>query len=161
MIVKTEGEAEIVRCSLLFSLIMGMSFSAPAQARDYYYFNKPSVSREDYVAAKLECDRLAGGVSPTDVGPIYVAQNPNLTVGQNAAAAGIASLFAGLILGGENRKVMRAVERTCMADKGYGRYKVEKPFVTEIAKLKSEGDRVDRYFALATMERPVGERIKE
>jgi hypothetical protein len=135
--------------------------AAPIQARDYYYFNKPSVSRADYVSAKLECDRLAGGVSPTDIGPIYVAQNPNLTVGQNAAAAGMAALFAGLILGGENRKVMRAVERTCMADKGYGRYKVEKPFVTEIAKLKSEGDRIDRYFALATTESPVGERIKE
>jgi hypothetical protein len=150
-----------VRRCICIALLIGAMSAAPVQARDYYYFNKPSVSRADYVSAKLECDRLAGGVSPTDIGPIYVAQNPNLTVGQNAAAAGMAALFAGLILGGENRKVMRAVERTCMADKGYGRYKVEKPFVTEIAKLKSESDRIDRYFALATTENPVGERIKE
>ncbi len=135
--------------------------SSPAQARDYYYFNKPGVSRDDYVVAKQECDRLAGGVAPTDVGPVYVVSNSNLTYGQNAAAAAIAGLFAGLILGGENRKAMRAVERTCMADKGYGRYKVEKPFVTEIAKLKSDADRIDRYFALATTQSPVGERIKE
>ena len=150
-----------MRRSIILGLIIGAALPAPAHARDYYYFNKPGVSRDDYVLAKQECDRLAGGVSPKDIGPVYVAQNPNLTVGQNAAAAGIASLFAGLILGGENRKVMRAVERTCMADKGYGRYKVEKPFVTEIAKLKSEGERIDRYFALATTQYPAGERIKE
>ena len=161
MIVKTVGGSVIVRRSLFLSLIMVAALSAPAQARDYYYFNKPSVSREDYVSAKLECDRLAGGVAPKDVGPVYVVPNPNLTYGQNAAAAGIASLFAGLILGGENRKAMRSVERTCMADKGYGRYRVEKPFITEIAKLKSEGERIDRYFALATTQNPLGERIKE
>jgi hypothetical protein len=147
-------------CSYL-AVAVALGASTPVQARDYYYFNKPGVSREDYVSAKLECDRLAGGVAPKDVGPVYMAPNPNLTTGQNAAAAGLAALFAGLLLGGENRKVMRAVERTCMADKGYGRYKVEKPFVTDIAKLKSEQERIDRYFALATMESPVGERIKE
>jgi hypothetical protein len=149
------------RQTACLALIIGLCTSTSALARDYYYFNKPGVSRDDYVAAKLECDRLAGGVSPKDVGPVYVVSNPNLTAGQNAAAVAIGSLFAGLLLGGENRKVMRAVERTCMADKGYGRYKVEKAFVTDIAKLKSDNDRVDRYFALATMDSPVGERMKE
>lgn len=133
----------------------------PLLARDYYYFNKPQVARDQYVADKLECDRLAGGVAPKDIGPVYVMGNPNLTVGQNALAVGIASLFAGLIGGGEDRRLMRAVERTCMADKGYGRYKVEKAVVAEIDKLKDQDARIDRYFALAATAQPIGERIKE
>ena len=135
--------------------------TAPVIAREYYYFNKPGVSRDQYVADKLECDRLAGGVQPVDIGPVYVSQSPNLTAGQNALAVGIASLFAGLMGGSENRKAMRAVERTCMADKGYARYEVDKPVVREIEKLEDDTARIDRYFALAATTAPVGVRIKE
>ena len=135
--------------------------TTPSLAREYYYFNKPGVSRDQYVADKLECDRLSGGVQPVDIGPVYVAQSPTLTAGQNALAVGIASLFAGLIGGGENRKAMRAVERTCMADKGYARYEVDKPVVREIEKMEDVDARIDRYFALAATDAPVGERIKE
>lgn len=139
---------------------MGL-MTVPATAREYYYFNKPGVSRDQYVADKLECDQLAGRVQPEDIGPVYVSQNPNLTAGQNALAVGIASLFAGLMGGGEQRKAMRAVERTCMADKGYARYEVEKPVVREIEKLEDDSARIDRFFALAATDAPVGVRIKE
>jgi hypothetical protein len=142
-------------------LAAAMMVTAPATAREYYYFNKPGVSRDQYVADKLECDRLSGGVQPVDIGPVYVSQSPNLTAGQNALAVGIASLFAGLIGGGENRKAMRAVERTCMADKGYARYEVDKPVVREIEKIEDVDARIDRFFALAATDAPVGERIKE
>jgi hypothetical protein len=138
-----------------------MLVTMPAAARDYYYFNKPGVTRDQYVADKLECDRLAGGVQPVDIGPVYVQQSPNLTAGQNALAVGIASLFAGLMGGGENRKAMRAVERTCMADKGYARYAVDKPLVREIEKIANVDARIDRYFALAATDAPVGARMKE
>ena len=149
----------IVRaCALMAAAVL---VSAPAAARDYYYFNKPGVTRDQYVADKLECDRLAGGVQAADIGPVYVQQNPNLTAGQNALAVGIASLFAGLIGGGENRKAMRAVERTCMADKGYARYEVDKPVVREIEKMEDVDARIERYFALAATDAPVGVRIKE
>jgi hypothetical protein len=138
-----------------------MLVTMPAVARDYYYFNKPGVTRDQYVADKLECDRLTGGVQPVDIGPVYVQQSPNLTAGQNALAVGIASLFAGLMGGGENRKAMRAVERTCMADKGYARYQVDKPVVREIEKIADVDARIDRYFALAATDAPVGARMKE
>jgi hypothetical protein len=36
--------------------------AAPVAAREYYYFNKPTVTRDQYVADKAECDALAGGV---------------------------------------------------------------------------------------------------
>jgi hypothetical protein len=150
-----------VKRSVLFLVCGLVLLPTAANARDYYYFNKPAVARETYIADKLECDRLAGGVNPRETGPVYVMQNPNLTAGQNALAVGLASLFAGLIAGGENRRVMLAVERTCMADKGYGRFKVEKTFVKQIDTLKSEDDRIERYFALATTTSPMGTRIKE
>lgn len=135
--------------------------SSPLQAREHYYFNKPNVSRDKFVADRVACDRLAGGVGAQGPQTIYVPQYSNLTAGQNAAAVGIAMLFAGLLAGGERRKVMRAVERTCMADKGYGRYRVEKEVVRNIDKMKSQDARVDHYFALAASTQPVGERIKE
>jgi hypothetical protein len=149
----------ILRAVSLLALA-AVFFASPACARDYYYFNKSNVSRDGYVADKLECDRLTGGVANKGT-PIFVATGGGFSPGQNAAIAGAATLFAGLILGGEDKKTKRAVERTCMADKGYGRYKVEKAFVSEIDKLKTDDERIDRYFALAAMATPVGERIKE
>lgn len=149
----------------VFSAIIAIACSSQVvHARDYYYFNKPDVSRDQYVADKTECDRLADGVTaPKYQGPstVYVPGNPNLTTGQNAVAAGLAGLFAGLLLGGVDKKAIRSVERTCMADKGYGRYKVEKALVEDIEKIKAPDERINRYFALASASAPTGERIKE
>jgi hypothetical protein len=133
-------------------------------AREYYYFNKPSVTREAYVADKTECDQLAGGVTRSKYqGPstVYVPQSSTLTAGQNAAAVAIASLFAGLMFGGIDKRAAASVERTCMADKGYGRYRVDKAMVKDIEKLKDDDARIARLFALASAEQPVGERVKE
>lgn len=135
--------------------------SAPVQAREYYYFNKANVSREQYVADRDECDRLAGGAGFQGPSGAYVPPNPNLTTSQNAAVAGLTGLFAGLMRGGEVRRLQRAVERTCMADKGYGRYRADKSVVAAIQKLKSVELQVERYFALATSAQPIGERMKE
>jgi hypothetical protein len=48
-----------------------------------------------------------------------------------------------------------------MADKGYGRYRVDKAMVKDIEKLKDDDARIARLFALASAEQPVGERVKE
>ncbi len=148
------------RCAALVLLLGATQVSA----RDYYYFYKANIPRETYVADREECERLAGGVTRTGAGvpsTYYVPGNPNLTAGQNALAAGLAGLFAGLMMGGQIRKTVSAVERTCMADKGYARYGVDKAVVKDIEKLDSIDARVERYFALATASAPVGERIKE
>ncbi len=150
--------ADSIRAWIVIALVLTPT---ELQAGEHYYFNKPNVDRDQYIADKVECDRLAGGVSAPESKTIYVPQNSNLSAVQNATVVGIASLFAGLVLGNENRKVIRAVERTCMADKGYGRYRVEKSFVQDIEKLKSQKERTERYFSLASAVQPVGERIKE
>jgi hypothetical protein len=134
--------------------------AAPVAAREYYYFNKPAVTRDQYVADKAECDALAGGVKANSQ-TIYVPSNPNLTAGQNALAVGLASLFAGMIGGDPRKRSMQTVERTCMADKGYGRYIVEKSVVAEISKLKDEAQQLERYFSLASTTQPIGQRTKE
>lgn len=133
-----------------------------AVARDYYYFNKPHVGRAAYVADRLECLELSGGARiPDGSRTIYVPQYSNLSAGQNALAVGLAALFAGLMSGGEQRRLGWSIERTCMADKGYLRYRVEKSVVRDIEKLKDENARVERYFSLAATAQPMGEKIRE
>jgi hypothetical protein len=135
--------------------------AAPAQARDYYYFHKAKVTPEAYRADREECDRLMGGAAASGRPPVYVAQNNNLTAGQNAAAAGIASLFAGLLIPDEHRRTVDAIERTCMADKGYDRYRVSKQLAKEMDGIKDPEARLARYFAMAAADEPVGERMVE
>jgi len=151
----------LIQTIALGAMIAATGLPSPAMARDYYYFHRADVSREIYIADRMECDRLAGGVSPIRPVIPYQAPNPNLTVGQNALATGLASVFAGLMSGAQTRRTISAVERTCMADKGYARYGVDKAVVKDIEKLDRIDARVERYFALATAAQPLGQRIKE
>jgi hypothetical protein len=131
---------------------------APASARDHYYFNRPNVSREAYAADVSECAELAGGARAPQMGPVYVAV-PNTLYGGIGAAIGI--LFAGLLAGNPDKRVKRSVERTCMADKGYGRFEVEEDLIDEIQAIADEQARLDRMFALASAETPVGRKMAE
>lgn len=142
------------------TVLLSCLIAQPVEARDFYYFNRPNVTREQYVADKSECDRLMGGVTIASR-YVYMPQNSSLTATQNAAAAGIAALFAGMVAGGERRRTMLFVERTCMADKGYARFQVDKDTLRAIEKLNDDQARLDRYFELAATNEPVGERIKE
>ena len=132
--------------------------AAPASARDYYYFNKPTVSREAYAADIGECAELAGGARQPSTAPIYVAV-PNSSYGAYGAAIGI--LFAGLLGGGGDRHIQRSVERTCMADKGYVRLKADKRLIREIEGIKDDEERLERLFDLASSANPIGERMGE
>lgn len=146
---------------LISAILVVAALPLPLHAREYYYFNRPNVSREQYVADRDECDRLAGGAGYSGPGVVYTSVNSNLTTSQVAAVAGIAGLFAGLMRNGEVRRLQQSVERTCMADKGYLRYRVDKAVVSTIEQLKAPELRVERYFALAAAKQPIGERIKE
>jgi hypothetical protein len=138
-------------------LLAAALLPAPAAARDYYYFNRPNVTREAYAADVAECAELAGGVARVKPGPVYAApNNPYALYGVGAAA-----LFAGLIGSAEDRRAKRSVERTCMADKGYGRFEVEKPVIRQIEAIKDAGERLDRLFALASSPQPIGTRMPE
>jgi hypothetical protein len=125
--------------------------SAPAAARGYY-FNKPGVTREAYVADVAECIELAGGVR-RPAGPYLYS--PNLL------AAGLNGFFSGMMRSRERRRMVNMVERTCMADKGYARYEVDNDVIDEIHDLPTQEARADRLFGLAASSAPIGQRTRE
>ena len=142
-----------------------LALSSPAAARDYYFFNKPGVDRLAYLEDRLNCDELAGGVariSPdTTAMNRQIWQNNNLTTGQSAAAAGIASLLIGLMAGGDNRRLQWQVERICLADKGYRRFEMDKAEWKAIDKTEDVAARIDKWFALASTDKPQGKEMYE
>ncbi|WP_428627507.1 hypothetical protein [Sphingopyxis sp.] len=145
--------------------IAAMSVSLPALARDYYYFNKPGVDRQTYLEDRLTCDALAGGVariSPdTTAMNQQIWQNNNLTTGQSAAAAGIASLLIGFMSGGQNRRLQWQVERICLADKGYRRFEMDKSGWKAIEQTDDQAARIDKWFTLASTGEPEGKEMYE
>jgi len=142
-------------------LALALALAGPAQARDYYYFHKANVSRDAYQVDRLECERLMGGARVRSSDSVYVPSNSNLTASQNYAAVAITSLFAGMMKSRERRRTMNAVERTCMADKGYERFSVPDAVAEEIEDLPEPELRLTRYFAMAAASEPVGERMVE
>ncbi len=141
----------------LAAAIAAAAVPTAAAARDHYYFNKPNIGREAYAADIAECSELAGGArAPKRGAHVYVAHGPYAAYG---VAIGI--LFAGLLTRGEDKKVQRSVERTCMADKGYARMKIDKKLIDEIEEVKDEEVRIGRMFDLAAAEKPIGTRMDE
>ena len=110
-----------------------------AQAAQPIYYNKADVSREQYAADYGECDGLAGAVAR----PRYFVVSPNIAV----AAAG--SFFAAFLGGAEQRGMMRAVLRTCMADKGYRRVQMSEASEARLRKMK-EADKDAAMYQLAS-----------
>lgn len=145
--------------------MVALSVSMPAAARDYYFFNKPGVDRQVYLEDRLACDALAGGVariSPdTTAMNQQIWQNRNLTMGQSAAAAGIAGLLVGLMAGNESRRLQWQVERICLADKGYRRFEMDKAEWKAIEKTEDMAERIDKWFALASSATPQGKEMYE
>jgi hypothetical protein len=137
-----------------------LAFPNVAEAREHYYFNKSGVSRDDYTRDRTICLQLAGAVDIPQSNT-YIPYNPNLTGGQNIAAAAVAGLFIGMIESARARRMSLSIERTCMADKGYDRYVVDKGVISAISKLKTETDRVDRLFELAATQQPLGTKGNE
>lgn len=129
-------------------------------AREYYYFNKVGVSRDSFVKDRTTCLELAGAakVPPSAA---YTPYNRSLSASQNAAAAGIAGLLTGLTRGAEERRISLSVERTCMADKGYARFTIDKKTIHDISKMTDETAQLERYFELAAQENPIGKKAVE
>ena len=145
--------------------IAALSVSMPAVARDYYFFNKPGVDRQTYLEDRLTCDALAGGVARVSPDTTAMNQqiwnNNNLSAGQSAAAAGIATMFIALLAGGESRRLQWQVERICLADKGYRRFEMDKAEWKMIDKTDDPVARIDKWFALASGEKPAGKEMYE
>ena len=146
------------------AFMAAMGCATAACARDYYYYNKPGISRDGYVADVKECAELVGGagMNPSRTGPVYVTV-PNTQAGM--AGVAIASFFMPFIAGAQRRaernRLKNGTERICMADKGYVRIQVDKSLIVEIDKMTDEQARLDRLFGLAASPSPTGKRIKE
>ncbi|HEV2078319.1 MAG TPA: hypothetical protein VGR19_00255 [Allosphingosinicella sp.] len=125
--------------------------ATPAVAQRYS-FNKAGVSRESYMADVAECGELAGGAKAPDV---HVPHSPNLV------AVGVTAFFSGMMRNREKRRLMSSIERTCMADKGYARMEADDALLGEIDRIKTEEERLDRLFGLASAAKPSGKRMKE
>lgn len=127
-----------------------------------YYFHKAHVDRTTYQADQEECQRLTGGVRKRrpESAP-YVPPNPDLTVAQNAAAAGIAAFFMGMMGSAAKRRTINAIERTCMADKGYARYEVDEAIAERLERVEDPEERLNRYLALASAAQPTGRKLVE
>lgn len=145
-------------------MIAALSSSA-ASARDYYYFNKPGVDREAYLQDRLVCDELAGGAARRSpdmtAANTQIWQNRNLSTGQAAAAAGIASFILSFMAGSEQRRLSWQIERICLADKGYRRFEMDRKSFKEIEAMKDDAARIDRWFALASGTAPQGKVLPE
>ncbi|MGH6613056.1 hypothetical protein [Sphingomonas sp.] len=150
---------------LVAGTLAALLASQPATARDYYYFNKPDVDRQAYLEDRLACDALAGGVAriapDTTAMNQQIWQNRNLTTGQSAAAAGIASLMVALLAGSESRRLQWQVERICLADKGYRRFEMGRADWQQIEKTKDVAERIDKWFTLASSTKPLGKEMFE
>lgn len=145
--------------------IGALTLTSPAAARDYYFFNKPGVDRQTYLDDRLTCDGLAGGVARvatnTDAIDQQIWNNRNLTMGQSAAAAGIATLLIAFLDGGTNRRLQWQVERICLADKGYRRFEMKKADWKAIDETDDLAARIDKWFALASGDKPQGKEMYE
>jgi hypothetical protein len=154
-----------MRAIFIAGLAVPLLCAAPAAARDYYYFNKPGVDRQTYLDDRLTCDALAGGVARlstnTDAIDRQIWNDKNLTTGQSAMAAGIATLMIALLDGGTNRRLQWQVERICLADKGYRRFEMDKAEWKAIEKTDDTAARIDKWFALAASEAPEGKEMYE
>ena len=138
----------VVRTGLATTVL----FLAVPAAASGYYFNKAGVSRDAYMADVAECIELAGGARASSVYVPYSA---------NPYAAGAGAFFAGIMQSRERRRLRNSVERTCMADKGYGRYEVNNAVLREIRDIPSEEERLNRLFSLASSNAPIGRRMAE
>lgn len=147
------------------SAALAFMLPKPVLARDYYFFNKPGVTRQDYLSDRLLCDQLAG--SSTALRPDMTAatrqiwQNPNLSTGQAAAAAGITSFMLSFVQAAERRRMVRQIERICLADKGYRRFEMNKDAYKVIENVDDDALRIDGWFQLASSIEPLGKEMPE
>jgi hypothetical protein len=142
---------------LKYCILMPIAvLAAPAMAEQPYYFHKTGISRDAYMDDVNDCAELAGGARVERYN-IYAA---NPAAAANPYAVGISSFFIGFMEARQRRRLVSRIERTCMADKGYKRLEIEKKVLSDIRKLEDQA-KLERLFALASAENPVGREMIE
>ncbi len=131
-------------------LVWGLA-STPALAGPYY-FHKPGVEREAYVEDVTLCRELS------DMGESKRTSTPYTP---NLYAVAAASLLSGFMNSRNQRNHEQAIERICMADKGYARVSIDKSEFKKIRKLKNDDDRMEALFTVAAAPDAIGEELPE
>lgn len=130
--------------------VLGMS--TLAAAGEPYYFHQPGIDREAYAADVTVCRELAG------MGEV---RNTPVPYSANIYATMATALLSGFLHGAAERRHQAAIERTCMADKGYARVAIAKPELKRIRALPSDEARMDALFTLAAAEEKMGKDLAE
>jgi hypothetical protein len=98
-------------------------FAAPVAAQAAVYQHKAGVTPEAFLADQTACVKLASPPQPVKRPSqvVTVPNNPNLSAGQNAAAAGAAAGLIAIQQALDNRALRRDNFDACMAARGYVR----------------------------------------
>ena len=104
-------------------LLVATALAAPGLAHAAVYQHKAGVTPEAFLADQTACVKLASPPQPQKRAGQVVAvpTNPNLTAGQNAAAAGAAAGLVAIQQALDNRALRRDNFDACMAARGYVR----------------------------------------
>ncbi len=143
--------------SIRFAVIIVAMLCGQAARAEPYYFSKPGVTRADYVADVSQCSELAGEASYRS-GPTNTRYRDNMA---GAIGTGFGLILVSIMAVGEQKRMKRAVERTCMADKGYVRRQIDRGFLNDIRGIKDKDARISRFFEYASAEHPSGKAMSE
>jgi len=135
-----------------WAALPALCLSTPAAAGEPYYFHQPGIDRETYAADVTVCRELAG------MGTVGSTPMP---YSANIYAAMANAFLSGFLRGAEERRHQAAIERTCMADKGYARVAIAKTELKRIRELPGDEARMDALFTLAAAEEKMGKDLAE
>ncbi len=141
---------KITLCGFAVSVGLGM-IAAPALAEPYY-FHQAGIPRDSYAADVTACRELAG------MGEVRRAATP---YSANIYATMATAFLSGFLHGAQERRHQAAIERTCMADKGYARVAIAKAELKRIRGLPSDEARMDALFTLAAAPEKLGKDLVE
>lgn len=135
-----------------FAVAAGLGVIAAPALAEPYYFHQAGVPRDSYTADVTACRELAG------MGEVQRTATP---YSANIYAAMAGAFLNGFLHGAQERRHQAAIERTCMADKGYARVAIAKAELKRIRALPSDEARMDALFTLAAASEKQGKDLSE
>jgi hypothetical protein len=129
-----------------FAVLPLVAAASPAVAGEPYYFHKPGIAAEAYVADMAACRGAASG------------QVEEAETGRPASVTTVAAvqLLAAFLNSRNVRTQQQAAETDCMAGKGYERVALDEAEFARIRRIEDNGERLEALFALATASTPAG-----
>ena len=141
-----------MRVFLKASFVAAMfGVTTPALAGPYY-FHRAGVERDRFVEDVEICRELSGAGR---------ANKTTMPYNANIYAAMAGAFIGGFLNSRVQRKHESAIERICMADKGYTRVAIPKSEFKRIRALDDDTARLEALHALASSTKRLGEELPE